>query len=198
VDWRSSIPHNALAMKNFFVIFLLVACALTPALCQQLQDPATKADVDKLLELTGARQRVLQVWQSMAQQAAISAARSYKKKHPNATPQELERVSQAVAQGMQESFQALSIDELMNAIVPVYERHLTHADVQSIIAFYDSPAGQKLLQETPAMMAESAQAVQPIIQKHQPELDAAAEKMLEKSIKGASTSAGNQKGNTPQ
>jgi hypothetical protein len=82
--------------------------------------------------------------------------------------------------------------------VPVYERHLTHADVQSILAFYDSPAGQKLLKGTPAMMAESAQAVQPIIQKHQPELDAAAEKMLEKSIKGASTSAGDQKANTPQ
>jgi hypothetical protein len=72
-------------MKNFVVMFLVLACALTPALCQQ-QGAATKADVDKLLELTGARQRVLQVWQSMAQQAAISAARSYKKNIPMPLP----------------------------------------------------------------------------------------------------------------
>lgn len=69
----------------------------------------------------------------------------------------------------------LSVDELILAIIPVSQRNLTHCDIQTIFDFYASPAGRKVLQKTPAMMAESMQAVQPILQKHLPGLEARAE-----------------------
>ena len=56
---------------------------------------------------------------------------------------------------VEDSFSEISFDELIDAIVPVYQRHLSKNDIDSILAFYASPAGQKLLSEQPAIMRES-------------------------------------------
>lgn len=177
-------------MKNALIACLVLLSSCIPALCQQDWVPATKEDVRQLMELTGARGRVQQMWAVMAQQAATMAAGAYHRKHPGATPAQLRKVAEATAQYMQESYKAFSIDELMAAIVPIYQRHLTHADVRGIIDFFSSPVGQKYLKQMPAMTAESMDAIQPIIQKHLPEMEAAAEKMSEKVAKPASTGTG--------
>ena len=124
----------------------------------------------------------------MAQQAASSAVDSYQAKHPNATPLELRKVAELTGQSMQESFKALSVDELIDAIVPIYQQHFTHADLVTVIEFYSSPTGQKFVKELPAMMAESMQAMRPIIKKHEPEMEAAAEKAAEGIGKSAASS----------
>jgi len=178
-------------MKNVLITCLVLLCSCIPAVCQQQLDAATKEDVEELLTLIGTRARMQQMWTGMAQQAATSAADAYRLKHPDATPLELRKVAEVTGQYVQDSIGAFSIDELIDAIVPIYQRHLTHSDVQSIIDYYKSSTGQKFLKEMPAMMAESMQAVQPIIQKHLPEMEAAAERAAEKSAKPASSSAGN-------
>ncbi len=177
-------------MKNVLIACLVLLCSCMPALCQQQLDAATKDDVEELLTLTGARARVQQTWAGMAQQAATSAADAYRLKHPDATPLELRKVAEVTGQYMRDTFKAVSIDELLAAIVPVYQRHLTHADLRGIIDFFNSSTGQKYLKEMPAMTAESMQAVNPIIQKHLPEMEAAAEKAAENSMKPASSSTG--------
>jgi len=62
-------------------------------------------------------------------------------------------------------FEAMPYDELMQAMVPAYQHHLTHGEIQEIIRFDSSPVGQKMLEELPAIMGESMQAAAPIIQK---------------------------------
>jgi uncharacterized protein len=57
---------------------------------------------------------------------------------------------------------------MVDAMVPVYQHHLTKSDLESVIAFYRSPAGQKILKEQPAMMAEGMQAGQEIMLKRLP------------------------------
>jgi hypothetical protein len=42
-------------------------------------------------------------------------------------------------------------------LVPIYDRHLTHADVTSLIEFFQSPAGKKLVSVQPEIMKESMQ-----------------------------------------
>jgi hypothetical protein len=70
------------------------------------------------------------------------------------------------------------------------KRHLTHADVRAIIDFYTSEAGQKYLKELPIISAESSQAIQPIITKHLPEMQAAMDKAIADSVKDGSTKSG--------
>jgi len=55
-------------------------------------------------------------------------------------------------------FSALPMDEMVDAIIPIYQKHLTKADLAAVTAFYSSPAGQKILKELPAIMSESMQA----------------------------------------
>ena len=47
------------------------------------------------------------------------------------------------------------IGEMLDAMVPIYQKHLSKGDLESILAFYSSPVGRKLLREQPAMMQES-------------------------------------------
>lgn len=166
-------------MKNALGILLVLASTCAPAFSQQQLNAATREDVEQLLTLTGARDRIQQMWAAMAQQAAITAADSYQHKHPDATPLELREVAEATGQSMQASLKAFPVEELIDAIVPIYQRHFTHADVVTVIEFYSSPTGQKYLKELPAMLSESMQSMQPIIKKHEPEMEAAAEKAAE-------------------
>jgi hypothetical protein len=50
--------------------------------------------------------------------------------------------------------------ELVELIVPIYDRHFTHQEIKELIAFYQSPLGVKLIQKMPAITQESFQAGQ--------------------------------------
>ena len=50
---------------------------------------------------------------------------------------------------------ALNADEMMELVIPVYERYLTIDDLKSVIKFYKSPAGKKLLEAQPKIMKDS-------------------------------------------
>ncbi|MEL6672065.1 MAG: DUF2059 domain-containing protein [Bacteroidota bacterium] len=59
-----------------------------------------------------------------------------------------------------EELMGASVDDLVELLVPVYQNHLTEADLQSIIEFYQSPVGKKLSVKTPLLAQESMQAGQ--------------------------------------
>ena len=140
-------PHNVLTMRKIlFAAFVLVlSCA--PTFCQQ-PEPATKQDVEELLTLTGAKARVQQIWAQMGQQMATTAADSYHLKHPDATPLQLYKVSQIASKSFQSGVGVLSVDEMIAAIIPVYQQHLSHADVQAIIGFYQYAGRPKVSEGT--------------------------------------------------
>jgi uncharacterized protein len=133
------------------VLFLMVA---TCSWSQQAPAKAGRDEILKLLELLQVKARLVQLFQGMTDQAVMGAEQSFKGRVPDATPEQLEKVD-ALAR---EIFADMPVDELLNAMVPIYQKHLTHADVQAVVSFYSSPVGQKLLEETPAMMSEGMQA----------------------------------------
>jgi hypothetical protein len=53
------------------------------------------------------------------------------------------------------------VSEMLNDIIPIYQRHMSRSDVEAIVAFYQSPAGQHLLVESPIMMQETMSTVMP-------------------------------------
>jgi hypothetical protein len=77
---------------------------------------------------------------------------------------------------MDDTMKAFPWDEILQAMVPVYQKHLTKGDIDTIVAFYSAPTGQKLLKEMPAMMAESMQTMMPLLRKH---MEAMKERMQE-------------------
>lgn len=49
-------------------------------------------------------------------------------------------------------------NELMELIIPIYERNFTEEEIEGLIAFYKSPLGQKLVKEQPIILQESMRA----------------------------------------
>jgi hypothetical protein len=54
-------------------------------------------------------------------------------------------------------------DEILQSMVPVYQKHFTKGDVDHLVAFYSTPTGQKLIREMPAITAEAMQVMMPIL-----------------------------------
>ena len=52
----------------------------------------------------------------------------------------------------------LAIDGLVATLIPVYDRYYSEEDLKKAIAFYKSPAGQKVIEVTPQIMKESLRA----------------------------------------
>ncbi|MBB2147015.1 DUF2059 domain-containing protein [Pedobacter sp. LMG 31464] len=50
-----------------------------------------------------------------------------------------------------------TIGDMADMLVPVYEKHLTLADINQLIAFYESPIGKKFAEKTPIITQESMQ-----------------------------------------
>ncbi len=49
----------------------------------------------------------------------------------------------------------LDLSELMEKLIPIYDRHFTDAEVEQLIAFYETPVGRKLTSEMPQIQQEA-------------------------------------------
>ncbi|MCP4274395.1 MAG: DUF2059 domain-containing protein [Gammaproteobacteria bacterium] len=49
----------------------------------------------------------------------------------------------------------MNANQIIELVIPVYQKHLTEQDIKEIIAFYNSAAGKKLIRVQPAIMQES-------------------------------------------
>jgi hypothetical protein len=129
-------------------------------------DVPSKQDVLRLLDLLQVKARMVQMLDGFKSGMKAGAEAGLKQHLPNATPEQVAKVD-ALADAV---LQDIPVDEMMEAMIPIYQRHLTKTDLDSIIAFYSSPAGQRLLKEQPAMMAEGMKAGQDIMLKRIPVL----------------------------
>lgn len=48
-----------------------------------------------------------------------------------------------------------AVGQLVDMLTPIYQKHLTEADLQSVISFYETPPGKKFAEKTPLITQES-------------------------------------------
>jgi hypothetical protein len=138
--------------------------------------PASRQDVLKLFDVMQNREQVRRTMESMVKQSQALMRGQIKERNPKITDEELAELDQEA----EEMWKSFPVDQMLEDAVPVYQKHLTKADVDAMISFYSSPTGQKLLREMPAIMSEGMQAMYPDIQKH---MDAAMQRIEEKARK---------------
>ena len=68
---------------------------------------------------------------------------------------------------MDEMLANMPLDEMLDAAIPVYEKHFTKGELNDLVAFYSTPTGQKLQRDLPAVTAESMQAMMPIVMQYE-------------------------------
>jgi hypothetical protein len=124
--------------------------------------PATKADVEKYLQIVQSHDMVKKMAASMARSMHQVIHEQYLK-HKDSLPADYESKETAEVDN---EFENMPWDEMVQAMVPAYQKHLSKGDIDGLIAFYSSPIGQKLLREMPAIMAEGMQNAAPIMTKY--------------------------------
>src|ERR1700722_5603816 len=143
---------------------VLLACLLFSSISFAQQNdadaPASKADIERYLGITHTRDLMKGMVTSVSTQMHKMVHEQLEKK-PNLPPDTEARMEKL----MDDYWKDFPIDDLLNAMIPVYQKHLTKGDVDALTAFYSAPTGQKMLKEMPAMMSESMQAASGIIQK---------------------------------
>lgn len=146
-----------LAISLIFV-FALVCTAQTST----DNSPATREDVDRYLQAIHSREMQKKTLVAMAQGMNKMIHQLYVE-HQSDLPPDYEG---KMAKMMQDMFENMPLDDMMEAMIPVYQKHLTKGDLENLTAFYASPTGAKVLQEMPAIMQEAIERMTPSMMKY--------------------------------
>ena len=141
---------------------VLLACLLFASISFAQQNdanaPASKADVERYLDTMHTRDMVKSMMDAMTVQMHKMVHEQIQKQ-PNLPADSEERLNK-----MMDIYKEMPTDELIDVIIPVYQKHFTKGDMDALVAFYSSPTGEKMVKEMPAIMSESMQAASGILQ----------------------------------
>jgi hypothetical protein len=142
------------------------ATATSAAVIPPDQQP-TKEQLTKLFELMRVHQQVqsvLTMMQSMMQQQIRAQIKEKADKVPSGslTADQQAAIAKISDKYLQKAFNLFTIDELLDDMAGIYQRHVSRSDVDAMIAFYSSPAGQHLLDAQPVILKE----YMPVIMQH--------------------------------
>jgi len=144
-------------MRTRFVLatWFLVLLSVSFAFGQTTVDfGPTRDDVLKFMDVMQVRHTMSVMIEQMKLQVKRDMRRGMEAKTPHLTPKQEATIDHTI----DTMFTNFPTDELIDVMVPVYQRHISKEDLNALIAFYSSPTGQRILSEMPAMMTEGMQA----------------------------------------
>lgn len=121
---------------------------------------ATKEQIAKLFEVLRLRQQMDTMMQamstSMTQQMRQTTTDMLANlpNHDKLSAKQTKTIEDFQSKWMDRAMHMIPYDDFIADATGVYQRHFTKEDVDAVTAFYSSPAGQRLLDEQPAIMKE--------------------------------------------
>jgi hypothetical protein len=154
--------------------------------------PASKEDIQRYLDAMDTPEMMKKMMAAMTQQMH-KIVHEQVKKQPN-LPADFEAREDKV---MDDMFKDFPVQELIDVMIPVYQKHFTKGDVDGLVAFYSSPTGQKVLKEMPAIMSESMQSASGVVQKLMADANERVKIQIAEQMKKDDAGAGAKKDATP-
>jgi len=148
-------------MKRFLLALACLALSL-PSLAQNADEPASRDDVILLL-------RTMHSHDMLQKLLAAQAAETRQLLHDQMVKEKGSVPADFAARFTKmndELIKGMPIDEISQAMIPAYQKHFTHGDIDALNTFYSSPVGQKVLDQLPAVMQEGVQAAMPILSRY--------------------------------
>jgi len=151
-------------MKRTLIILAICLGFGLRAVAQQNPDDAaaTKEDIQRYLEVTHSRQMMGQMVEAMMKPMHQMVHEQFEK-DKDKLPADFET---RMTKMMDDTMRSFPWDDMIQSMIPVYQKHLTKGDVNAMAAFYSTPTGQKLLKEMPQIMAEAMQTMMPMLRRH--------------------------------
>ncbi len=147
-------------MRRVFLMATLCSALIASGLAQTAADaPATKEDVERYFQAVHSHDMMLKMMEAMSKPMHQTTHEQCEKDKDKLPPDCEVRINKMLDGMMKE----MPFDEMMQAMVPAYQKHFTKGDMDALIAFYSAPTGQKVLRELPAVTAEGMEAMMPIM-----------------------------------
>ena len=122
-------------MKRFIVVALVLSFSIV-SIAKADISPEKRKEIEKMLRLTGVEKLVGQMETQM-----IEGMRA-----------QMPQVPELFWTKFQ---QKMNTRELIERVIPVYDKYYTTEDIKAVNTFYESPSGQKLLATLPQLMQET-------------------------------------------
>ncbi|MGA6986193.1 MAG: DUF2059 domain-containing protein [Terriglobales bacterium] len=148
--------------RLLFVVGMVFVISWTCVAQTDADSPATKEDIEKYLQTVHSRGMAAKMADAMAQGLRQMLHEQYLK-HKDELPADYES---KMAVRMDEMFANMPWDEMMQATVPIYQKHFTKGDIDNLIVFYSTPTGEKILREMPSIATEAMRSMMPIVSKY--------------------------------
>jgi hypothetical protein len=140
-------------MKWPYLAIALLIGTSTGLAQQGSKDVPSPEEVLNLFRVMHVREQTMAVMQKSEQQIKTITRDLVERRVPSITPLQLGELDAMIG----DLYENYPVDRILGDMVPVYQKHLSKSDLDSVIVFYSSPVGKKLMQEMPAMTEEAMQ-----------------------------------------
>jgi hypothetical protein len=155
-------------MKQLFAVLLLAAA---PALAD---DASRRAKAESLLDLMNMRQMQDQVIASMTQMALSQLPKDGSETAAKAAAEMTEKLMNLISSRM-------NWDAMRAEYSRLYAESFTEEELDGIVTFYRSPAGQAMLAKMPVLVGKSMEIGQARMRELKPEIDRITREMMEQA-----------------
>jgi hypothetical protein len=107
----------------------------------------------------------------------------------NLTPEKQAALDKVMNRFLEKAISIYTVDEMLDDMAGIYQRHFTREDVNAYIAFYSTPAGQHLLQLTPVIVQEYMPVVMQRVQERSKTLTAEISKEIADVLRSSAPDA---------
>jgi hypothetical protein len=174
-------------MNRFLVAAILFAGFCCNALAQNPADaPASREDVERYFQAVHSHDMMLKMMEAMSKSRHQMAHEQCAKDHDR-LPADCEA---QINKMMDDMMNDMPFDEMIQAMVPAYQKHFTKGDMDALVAFYSAPAGQKLLRELPAVTSEGMESMMPIMRKNIDRMTERVQQQIAQMMKDSSKATG--------
>jgi hypothetical protein len=133
------------AFGFILAIVLWSACA-APAVAADEVSAAKRQKIDEFMAILCVKNISRQASMSIAKQLAFGL----KQAQPDIDPKAFD-----VVLTISDEVLSAHSDDLLEKMVPLYDKHFTEAEIDELLKFYKSPVGRKTTETMPALMQES-------------------------------------------
>ena len=167
-------------MKRYLIAVVLCLTFGVSLYAQQNDDtPASREDVQTYFETVHSRDSMNKLVDAMLKPMHEMIHDQYVK-HQDKLPADFEA---RMTKQMDDMYRNMPFDEMIQAMIPVYQKHFTKGDIYTLLAFYSSPTGQKMLNDMPAIMGEAMEAMMPTLRKYVDEIHEKLQRETDEMIK---------------
>jgi hypothetical protein len=139
-------------VKRLPLLLAILSLFCASSLAQQpATDQPSRDELMKMFDVLRVRQQTESVMQTVLGQMKEQLHADIQKRYPNLTPEATAKLEASI----NDAVHLYPVSEMLDDLIPVYQKHLTRGDVDAIVSFYSSPAGQHFLDKMPTMTQEA-------------------------------------------